>query len=196
MLYVSIISLFSFFWWCLIQLHELCSRSTSVDGGAGSALVPRGQRCIWAGWAGGAGVRCYGGAAARVRDREGTPHAAKSRGVCFVTANQESISLTILPCCKALWKGIIKNDKNKGRDLPPSLKHIVNWRKNSKSEVHSENFHAKKLGQLLLKFVFWFFLSKQVTSRIFVDEVAPLNEGNMKKVDSYIDVLLFSAHKV
>lgn len=120
--------------------------------------------------------------------------------MCFVThsANQGSVSLTIFPCCKALLKGTSKNDKNTGWELLTSLRHIVNW-KNSKSDEHSENFHAKKLEQLLVKFClvfFYFFLSKQVTSRIFVDDLAPLNEGNMKKVDPHIDFLLCGAHKV
>lgn len=65
------------------------------------------------------------------------------------------------------------------------------------SDEHSENFHAKKLELLLLKcVVIFFFLSKQVTSRAFVHEVAPLNEGNMKKVDSYFDFLFHGTHKV
>lgn len=84
--------------------------------------------------------------------------------MCFVThsANQGSVSLTILPWCKALLKGISKNDKNTGWELPTSLKHTVNWKKNSKSDEHSENFHAKKLEQLLVKFwgLFYFIFFK------------------------------------
>ena len=63
--------------------------------------VPRWHRGVGGVGSGadGAGARCCGRAAARVRAREETPRAAESRGVCFAahSAERESVSLAILP---------------------------------------------------------------------------------------------------